>query len=230
MTLTNVLEEICEQEYALTANAPRHRFSFKHRRAINNILYPDNLPKAEKKPALRRRVVIIAAIALIAVVTGAATIIRHGGFWFTKGNGYLMMFVENADQAPQTIERICCECNAPEKYRRNDRLSHVYETEVLEIYEDTSAVVPENHGKPVVHVMQITKESFKDMIEIEQEYTPVQIKGHNGFTVVSTSERGDGTQYVYNTVIWDCGEYIHHVGGTVSMEEMMAFIDGMTEK
>lgn len=234
MTLSNVLEEICAQEYVLPENAPRHRFSRKHRRAVNAILYPDNLPKAEKKPALRRRVVIIAAIVLLAVVTGAASIIRHGGFVFTKerseGQNYLMMFAENADQAPQTIEKICYECNAPEKFQRNDRLSHIEETEVLEIYTDTSAVVPENHAKPTVHIMQITKQAFKDMIEPEQEYTPVQIKGHNGFTVVSTLDRADGTHYVYNTVIWDCGEYIHHVGGTISMEDMMTLIDGMTEK
>lgn len=229
MTLINVLEEICEQEYALTANAPRHRFSSKHRRAMSKILYPDNLPKAEKKPALRRRVVIIAAIALLAVVTGAATVIRYGGFWLTKEYDHLMMFAENADQAPQTIEKICYDCNAPERYKRNDRLCHVFETEVLEIYEDTSAVVPENHRKPVVYVLQITKKAFKDIVHPDQEYTPVQIRGHNGLTVVSTSERGDGTQYVYNTVIWDCGEYIHHVSGTISMEDIMAFIDGMIE-
>lgn len=233
MTLTNVLEEICAKEYALPENAPRHRFSPKHRRAMNKILYPDNLPKAEKKLVLKRRVVIIAAIALLAVVTGAASIIRHGGFWFTKersgGKKYLMMFAENAESAPKTIEKICYECNAPEKYQRNDRLSHVFETEVLEIYEDTSAVVPENQSKPVVHIMQITKESFADTINFDQEYTPIEIKGHNGFTVVSTHDRSDGTKYVYNTVIWDCGEYIHHIGGTISMEDMMSFIDGMTE-
>lgn len=84
MTLKNVLEEICAEEYALPENAPRHRFSLKHRRAVNKIMYPDNLPKTEKRIPLKRRVVVIAAIALLAVVTGAASIMRYNGFRFTK--------------------------------------------------------------------------------------------------------------------------------------------------
>lgn len=229
MTLTNVLEVICAEEYALPENAPRYRFSFKHRRAMNKILYPDNLPKTEKKPALKRRAVIIAAIALLAVVTGAASIIRHGGFRFTRasigGQIYYGMFAENASQAPQTIEKVCYECNAPEKYQRIDRMCHSDEMEVQEMYVDASAVVPENRGKPAVRVLQCTKKSFFATVQPEiDDVKEVKVKGFKGF---SYEHIEDG--FIFNSVLWDCGDYIHVVVGTVPLKEIWSFVDGMTE-
>lgn len=229
MTLANILEEIAEQEYALPKAAPKHFFSFKHRRAMNKILNPDNLPKAEKKPAFKRRAVIIAAIALLAVVTGAASIIRHSGFWFRRssfeGETYYGMYAENANKAPQTIEKICYECNAPEKYERLDSACHVDENEAHEMYVDVNAVVPENHGKPAVRVVQSTKKAFFASVQPETDVVKeVDVKGFNGF---SYSHNEDG--FIMNSVVWDCGEYIHVVEGTVSMEEIWSFVDGMTE-
>lgn len=40
----------------------------------------------------------------------------------------------------------------------------------------------------------------------------------------------NGTKFMMNTVIWDCGDYIHMINGTVPMNEIMSFINGMTEK
>lgn len=229
MTLMNVLEEICVEEYALSENAPRHRFSLKHRRAMNKILYPDNLPKAEKKPVLKRRVVLIAAIALLAVMTGAASIIRHGGFWFNRasyeGQTYYEMFAENSENAPKTIEKLCYECKAPEKYQRIDSMCHSNENNVQEMFADESAVVPENHGKPAVRVMQFTKKSFFATVQPEMDdIKSVEIKGFKGYSY-SHNEEG----FVLNSVVWDCGDYIHVIVGTVSMEEIWSFVDGMTE-
>ncbi len=235
MTLKDVLEEICAEEYALPENAPRHCFKRAHRRAVNAVLYPNGLPKTEKKLPLKRRALVITAVVVLAVVTGAASIIRCGGFWFTKnrfnGYDYLMMFAENAENAPKTIEKFCYDCNAPEKYKRLDRMCHVSEDDVEEMYVDVNAVVPENHGSPFVRVMQITKSSFVNHIQTEQdEFKPIKTKGFDGVSIVTSIDFDDGTKYMMNTVIWDCGDYIHMVNGTVSMEEIMSFIDGMTEK
>ena len=49
MTLKNVLEDICAKEYALPENGPAHRFKRRHCRAVNAVLYPDGLPKTERK-------------------------------------------------------------------------------------------------------------------------------------------------------------------------------------
>lgn len=228
MTLRNVLEEICEQEYALPANAPRHRFSFKHRRAMSKILYPDNLPKAEKKPAFKRRAVIIAAIALLAVVTGAASIVRHGGFRFSRasfeGQTYYEMFAENADKAPQAIEKICYNINVPDRYKFLDGLSHELEDNVVMSYYDSETIYKED-SHPLVRVVQMTKKSFAATVTPETDTVEaIEIKGFKGY---SYTHKVEG--FEYNSVLWDCGDYIHLVDGTVSMEEILSIVDGMTE-
>ena len=230
MTLTNVLEEICAEEYALPANAPRHRFSIRHRRAITKLFYSENLPKAEKRVSVKRRAIIIAAIVALAVVTGAASIIRYNGFWLTKdhiaGYDYLIMFAENAADAPKTIEKHCHTANLPEKYKPLDELCHEYEDNSVVFYYDSET------GRPYVNVRQITKASFENPILLdEDEYAPIEINGCNGFSVVHTTELTDGGTLVYNSVMWDCGEYIHYIGGgTIPLEEIISIARGMTEK
>lgn len=234
MTLNDVLEEICAEEYALPANAPHHRFKRAHRRAVNAILYPNGLSKTEKKLPLKRRVLVVIAIVVLAVVTGAASIIRCGGFGFTKnrfnGYDYLLMFAENAENAPKTIEKLCYDCKIPEKYRRIDKMSRDTDRESIQMYVDHSAVVPENHGSPIVMVQQITKSSFVNPIQREETLEPIEVKGFKGVSSSTSMDLDDGTEFILNAVILDCGDYIHMVNGTVSMEEIMSIIDGMTEK
>lgn len=225
MTLMNVLEEICAEEYALPANAPRHRFSRKHRRAVNAVLYLNGLPKTERKLKLKRRVLVASAIVVLAVMTGAACIIRYGGFQFSKGRidgyDYFVMLTENAANAPKTIEKICYEYNVPEKYQRSDSLCHVSEDDAYEVYVDKNGFF---------FVWQITKSTFVNVIQPDQdECTPIEVKGYNGLLVVTTIDYDNGDKFIENGVLWDCGEYIHMVSGTVSMEEIMSIVDGMTE-
>lgn len=66
MTLKDVLEKICAEEYALLENTPHHHFKRAHRRAVNEVLYPNGLPKTEKKLPLKRRVFVIAAAVVLA--------------------------------------------------------------------------------------------------------------------------------------------------------------------
>lgn len=121
MTLKNVLEEICAEEYALPASAPRHRFPLRHRRAMNKILYPDNLPKTEKRISLKRRMIVIAAIVVLAVITGAAASFYHyNGFTFHKhksdfGEAYIML-AENKENCPKTIEKLIYDDNMPKDF------------------------------------------------------------------------------------------------------------------
>lgn len=231
MTLKDVLEEICAEEYALPENAPRHRFTLKHRRAMRGILYHDNLPKT--RIPLKRRAVIIALVVVLAVITGAASIIRYGGFRFVKdrieGYDYFMMFAENAENCPKTIEKICYNENMPEKYKVLDELCHDYDDSVIKFYYDSETAVGSNGGHPYVRVRQETKSSFENPVQPEQDkVSSIEIKGYNGIWVKHSIDLDEG-EFIFNTVIWDCGEYIHIVDGTVSKEELLAVIDGMTE-
>lgn len=227
MTLKNVLEEICAEEYALPEKAPRHRFSAKHRRVVNDILYSE---KAKRRMSVKRRVLVIAAAAaVLAVITGAVSIIRHDGFWFKKdhiaGYDYFIMHAENDKNAPKTIEKHCHVVNLPERYKPLDELCHEYEDRSTIFYYDTETM----KGYLVAH--QITKESFENPIMLDcDEYAPIEINGCNGFSVVHTAELTDGGTLVNNQIIWDCGEYIHYLsGGTLPLEEIIAIAEGMTE-
>lgn len=138
-----------------------------------------------------------------------------------------MMLAENDKNAPKTIEKVCYEVNAPEKYKRFEELCHISEDDVYEMYVDTSA----DHGSTYFFTWQVTKSTFVDPIQPDQDVcTPIEVKGHNGFTKVTTIDLSDGRQIINNSVIWDCGDYIHFVNGSVSMEDLMSIIEGMTEK
>lgn len=235
MTLKNVLEQICAEEYALPESAPRHRFSRKHRRAMRKVFYPDNRPQTEKRISLKRRAIVIAAIVVLAVVTGAATVIRYGGFRFLKyrrsewGDCY-NMFTENADKAPQTIEKLCYNNNVPEKYKLFDKGSYEHDEDVHMFYYDSDPTFDDYPicERPIVRIMQMTKKSFITGIIPGMRVEPIEIKGFSGFLMVETINE-NGTKLDVNTVLWDCGDYIHMVCGTIPMEELMLIVDGMTE-
>ena len=235
LTVKNVLEEICAEEYALPTNAPRHRFSLRHRRAMRKLFYPDNLPQTEKSISLKRRAVVIAAIVVLAVVTGAAAVIRYGGFRFLKyrwgewGDSFYML-TENADKAPQTIEKLCYNNNVPERYKLFETGCYERDDNVHMFFYDSDPAfdayrIPE---RPIVRILQMTKKRFITSILPGMRVEPIEIKGFSGFLMVETINE-NGTKLDVNTVLWDCGDYIHMVCGTIPMEELMLIIDRMSE-
>ncbi|MCH5207866.1 MAG: DUF4367 domain-containing protein [Oscillospiraceae bacterium] len=234
MTLKNVLEDICAEEYALPANAPAHRFSRRHRRAVNAVLYPDGLTKTERKLPLKRRVLVAAVIATLAVVTGAAAaaavIYHYNGFDFIKENDkyfgeYYIMLVKNIESAPKTIEKIIYEDNVPEDFT-------LWNTSVGEgvdegrffvnYYISTERVNKFGEKGALIGIHQCTKNFFVDPIMEEYIVTPVEIKGCKGYAI-SAEEAMD-------VVVWDSGDYIHVVNGLLSVEELLEIAENMVEK
>ena len=232
MTLKNVLEEICAEEYALPANAPAHRFKRRHRRAVNAVLYPDGLPKTERKLSLKRRILVVAAVVVLAVVTGAAaSFYHHNGFAFYKGKfkdlTYYTMLVENRENAPKTIEKIIYNVDLPEDFT-------LYGTFTGEGTVDENRFVsndyisrsPERINKfgkqgALLIIEQHTKSFFVAPIT-DEIVTPIEVKGCKGFTILSE----DGM----NGVIWDSGDYVHTVFSTLSIEDTLVIVENMTEK
>lgn len=230
MTLKNVLEEICAQEYALPANAPRHRFSLKHRRAIQKVFYPENLPKTEKRISIKRRAVLIAAVVVLAVITGAAASFYHyNGFAFHKGNDkfvgeYYIMLVENRENAPETIEKIIYDDNVPKDFTFDDTYTGVEKDKdkfVTNSYFSTERINKFGGKGALINIEQCSKWFFVDPITDDHTVTPVEVKGCKGFTIAS--EEG------MNVVIWDSGDYIHVVNGMLSVEELLEIAENMTE-
>ena len=232
MTLKNVLEEICAEEYALPANAPAHRFKRRHRRAMNTVLYPNGLPKTERKLKLKRRILVAAAVVVLAAVTGAAASFYHyNGFAFHKGKvgdiKFYTMLVENRENAPKTIEKMIYDDNVPEDFI----LDGIYTPEgtvdegrfVSAQYFSRSPERINKFGKQgaLLVIEQHTKSFFVAPIT-DEIVTPIEVKGCKGFTILSE----DGM----NGVVWDSGDYVHTVFSTLSIEDTLEIVENMTEK
>lgn len=234
MTLKNVLEEICAEEYALPENAPRHRFRLSHRRAVNAVFYPNGFLKTEKKPSLKRRAVVIAAVVALAMVTGAAASFYHyNGFAFRKdkheGEEYYVMLVENKENAPQTIEKLIYDDNMPKdftfrkitSYNGEFVQNHYLSAERVDILGRKG--VSERKGVSV-GIEQCTKHFFVNPITDDFIAAPVEVKGCKGFTITPK----DGV-IAMNVVIWDSGDYIHIVNGLLTLDELLEIAENMIE-
>ncbi len=229
--LYEVLENYCAEEYALPKNAPRHLFSRTHRRAMNTLFYVDDVPKAAGKMPLKRRVLIIAAIAVLAIMGAAAVVVSHG-FRFDKNpveDEYLMM-TQNAAAAPKTIEHECYDPTAPEGWKmlpdsfdtlveRGKLVAHGYVA-----LEDR----PGMEKKPIFTTEQFTKNCFEQAIDEESDadVKHITVKNCNGFAFTRNVDEPNSI----NVVIWDCGDYIHRVSGTVPMKELLTICEGMKDR
>ena len=231
MTLKNVLEDICAEEYALPENVPAHRFKRRHCRAVNAVLYPDGLPKTERKLKLRRRVLAAAVIVGLAMVTGAAASFYHyNGFMFVKnkspyGDKYYVMLVEDRENAPKTIEKIIYDDNVPEDFTLMETFTAdgVDKDKFIENQYVSYERINKRGGKGAyVNIWQCTKSFFVSPIDDNSTVAPVEVKGCNGFTCVS--------EEAMNVVVWDSGDYIHIINGSLSVEELLEIAENMIEK
>ena len=231
MTLKNILEEICAEEYALPANAPAHRFKRRHRRAVNAVLYPDGLPKTERKLKLKHRILVAAAVVVLAVVTGCATAIRYGGFEFGKervgSQTFITVMADGRYKAPKTIEKICYDVHLPEKYRLIGEQTYDDEAWYETIYMDDEFTFSDG-SHPWFIVRQLTKSTSFVGIDIEDcEINLIKIKGYDGYTVVQHTE---GTEKCINSVTWNCEDYTHIIIGTAPLNDIIDVAENMTEK
>ena len=230
MTLKNVLEEICAEEYALPANAPAHRFKRRHRRAVNAVLYPDGLPKTERRLKLKRRILVAAVIVVLAVFTGAAAGLYHyNGFLLHKTKvgdiKFYAMVVENKENAPKTIEKIIYDDNMPEDFTFKRTVTvdeEGYENTFF--YNDYVSYdrINKSGGQGVlVTIWQFTKTAYVNAVREEDIVAPVEVRGCKGITITTDD---------FVTVVWDSGDYIHVVDGMMSFEEIIEIVENMIEK
>ena len=232
MTLKNVLEEICAEEYALPANAPAHRFKRRHRRAVNAVLYPNGLPKTERKLSLKRRILVVAVVVVLAVVTGSAAGYYHyNGFGFHKTKvgdfKFYEMFVENENKenAPKTIEKIIYDDNMPEDFTFKRTVTvdeEGYENTFF--YNDYVSYdrINKSGGQGVlVTIWQFTKTAYVNAVREEDIVAPVEVRGCKGITITTDD---------FVTVVWDSGDYIHVVDAMLPAEEVLEIVENMIEK
>ena len=217
------------------ANAPAHRFKHRHRRAVNAVLYPDGLPKSERKLSLKRKILVAAAIVVLAVVTGSAAGYYHyNGFGLHKTKvgdlKFYEMFVENKykENAPKTIEKIIYDDNMPEDFiyygtsiveEGPDKNRDIYST-----YVSHDRINKWGGQGVVVNIWQYTKTACVGAIMEKDIVAPIEVKGCKGITITVDDD------YELNGVVWDSGDYIHGVYGLMSVEELLEIVENMIEK
>ena len=231
MTLKNVLEDICAEEYALPANAPAHRFKRRHRKAVNAALFPDGLPKSERRLPLKRRILLAAAVVALAVLTGAAaSYYRHNGFMFVKNKDkyvgkYYVMLVENRENAPKTIEKIIYDDNVPEDFTPWELSSGESDNEgrfIINYYYSTERINKFGRQGTLLGIQQCVKTFFVNPIMEEYNVVPVEVKGCKGYAI--------STEKAMDVVVWDSGDYLHVINGTLSVDELREIAENMIEK
>lgn len=174
-------------------------------------------------------VIVIASVAALSLITGAAVVIHENGFYFDKGRqpgiDFYVMIAEDTEGAPKTLERICYDYNLPEKYK-------LYQHFISEDKESVSDYYSIDDKRSSLTILQSVKDYYTNPVVVgEDVWKPAEIRGCKGFTIVHTLDIFDGGKYISNSVIWDYGGYIHTVvGRNISMEEVMAIVNGMTEK
>lgn len=200
--------------------------------ALRSLLAKEDNSMTKHKFGHKPLIIAMAVIAGLSIITGAAVIIHENGFYFDKGHqpglDYYVMITENAADAPQTIEKICYDYNLPSNFKKFDSYyggQNGEHQEAVETYYDSE-------NKSILTILQSTKNFFTYPVIVgEDVWEPAEIRGCKGFTIVHTEDRGDNGKYISNDVIWDCGDYIHTVvGDNIPMEEVMAIVNGMTEK
>ena len=129
---SQILEQVCLEEYTAPDNAPVHHFSFRHRRNMRRILaMPFSCPEPARKLKLNRRTlcILIAAIFLaLLTVSGAAYYIST--FIMKEHRDNTQLFAFDIAGAPETIEQEYYLSVLPEGYKEvghivNDCISYI---------------------------------------------------------------------------------------------------------
>ena len=167
----------------------------------------------------------------MAMVTGAAaSFYRYNGFEFhksrIKGVGkYYTMLVEGRENAPKTIEKIIYDDNVPEDFMLMEIFTADSVDEgryIVNRYRSTERVNKFGYKGVGMDIEQCVKSFFVDPIMEGDDVAPVEVRGCKGYTIT--------TETMMNVLVWDSGDYIHYINGTLSVEELLDIAENMIEK
>lgn len=205
-----ILEKICLEDYSFSGEAPIHHFSARHRRRMKRILdMPYSAPQTSRRIHLNRRtvLVLIAAVFLAAILTGAAIVFFSGGFAWRKHSDNTQLFAYDMDSAPSVIEDIYCPTWLPEGYVEVDRVEESKIVEIVYQYKgDTDNTIT---------FCQYVKSKFVQHFSTEKyPLESVSVGEHKGLFVDASKE-----SYVFGQLIWDNGGYIMSIDGNITKND-----------
>lgn len=212
---SQILEQVCLEEYTAPDNAPVHHFSFRHRRNMRRILaMPFSCPEPARKLKLNRRTlcILIAAIFLaLLTVSGAAYYIST--FIMKEHRDNTQLFAFDIAGAPETIEQEYYLSVLPEGYKEvghivNDCISYIkYQNS-----DETDEIILYQNVKKYFNGHYNTEGCFFEEVKIG-EYSGVYIDwGKEGVD--------------YGSVIWADDDYVLELYGNLTKDELLYWANG----
>mgnify|MGYP000022404087 FL=1 len=207
---SQILEQVCMEEYTVKDNVLEHRFSFRHRKNMKQILgISYSCPKPEKKYKLSRRTlcIIIAAIFLAALaVTGSAFYIRT--FIMREHRDNTQLFAIDVQGSPELLEQKYFISVLPEGYKEIDRFVDDYSLNI--IYQNCN-------GTDHIVFYQDVKRYYSRHYNTEgYDFEGINIGEYSGLYIDWSDENTN-----YGSVIWANGEYIFEIIGNLAKNELL---------
>ena len=205
----NILQEMCDEEFAEYETSNEHKFSLKHRRKMKKLFREYDKKYAsdvsDKKMVQSRRsiaaVIIAATIFIVSCVTvGALTI----GFRHIQKSDHTEIFNIDYENAPQTIEYLYYISDLPDEYKLIDSdvdidisAGYFYETEDGRIFKFN----------------QVVKSVYKSYINTEKyKMEEVVIDNKNGVYITFENE---------SLLVWDNGDYVLEIYSDFTKDNMI---------
>lgn len=216
--LKGILEQICEEDFSEFSDPPRHKFRLKNRIRIRRIL--SDIKRRGAAPAMPRRfsrrlvTAMLVVILLAAMAITAAAILLLKGFIAKENKDNTQLFAENLAGAPTTIEEVYYIPELPEGYEYSENV--ITDVRIYTIYL--------NKNGDFVSLDQFVK-SEVDTHYDNNALIGVMVGEYNGVYINSI-----GNEKRISNLLWDNGDYIMHLEGMLSKEEIIALAESVKIK
>lgn len=224
-TIDELITGYFEREFSADADIQMPKFSLKHRVKMNGIFkeFEKNKRKniagtAENTElnrntcfSLKHRLIIITIIIIcLALMTGFVVMYVSEGFQGTVYSDNTHLFTVNADNCPNTIEKVYKLSVIPEGYELS---------ETTAMYDSVMTIYTNDCGNQIIF-KQMVKELYNGHINTEG-YTleEASINGCNAVCIERKVETGVNT-----LVIWDNKDYILELVGNFTKNEVIDLV------
>ncbi len=208
--LCKALDEIYETEFDKYKTGKKHFFSFRHRRMMRKLFKElDAKPKSEAvteeytyKAKKRRPVALVIAVIFSVLLSITAAAFAIYSFGFKKQPDHTIAFSENIENAPTTIEHVYVIEALQAGFTETDRTSG-----------NTFVSISYADNESTLFLVQTVKEKYKCNYNTEEyEIEKMDVAGYEGFFVKFKDD---------NILIWDNGDYILELYGTLDKNELL---------
>ena len=208
--LCKALDEIYETEFDKYKTGKKHFFSFRHRRMMRKLFKElDAKPKSEAvteeytyKAKKRRPALLVIAIIFSVLLSIAASAVAIYSFGFKKQTDHTIVFSENIENAPTTIDYVYVIESLPEGFKESRKV-------VGEIFSNITYQKEEN----TLAIAQWIKKDYMCNYNTEEyDIEQIDVNGHEGFYITIENK---------TILVWDNGDYILELCGTLDKNEML---------